>query len=50
MQMDKATLSKQFDACLMTDAEIALGMEAWESLPDPFPTWGNIEQKMNEAA
>lgn len=39
MQMDKAALSAQFDACLMTEAEIALGMEAWRTLPDPFPQW-----------
>lgn len=39
MQMDKAALITQFNACLMTDAEIALGMEAWRALPDPFPNW-----------
>lgn len=50
MQMDKAALTKKFDACLLTDAEIALGMETWELLPDPFPTWGNIDQEMHEAA
>lgn len=39
MQMDKTALTAQFDACLMTEAEIALGMEAWRTLPDPFPQW-----------
>ncbi|QDC44284.1 zinc metallochaperone GTPase ZigA [Methylophilus medardicus] len=39
MQMDKAALTAQFDACLMSEAEIALGMEAWRTLPDPFPQW-----------
>ncbi|MDP8568706.1 zinc metallochaperone GTPase ZigA [Methylophilus aquaticus] len=39
MQMDKAALTAQFDACLMTEAEMALGMEAWRTLPDPFPQW-----------
>lgn len=39
MDMDQAALTAQFDACLLTDDEIALGMEAWRNLPDPFPKW-----------
>ncbi len=50
MQMDKNALIAQFNDCLMTDAEIALGMDAWRSLPDPFPAYGIIEQEMTEAA
>lgn len=50
MQMDKQAIIEAFDACLMTDTEIALGMEAWRKLPDPFPKWGVVEQDVTEAA
>ncbi|MDO9233733.1 MAG: zinc metallochaperone GTPase ZigA [Methylotenera sp.] len=43
MQMDKTTLTASFDACLLTDAELALGMEAWKTMDDPFPKWPNVE-------
>jgi len=39
MQMDKANIETSFNACLLTDDEIAMGMEAWRNLPDPFPKW-----------
>jgi G3E family GTPase len=39
MQMDKANIEARFNTCLLTDDEIAMGMEAWRSLPDPFPKW-----------
>lgn len=39
MHMDKAALTAQFDACLLTEAEIALGIDAWKHLTDPFPKW-----------
>jgi len=29
----------ELDACLLTDAELALGDRAWQGLPDPFPEW-----------
>ncbi len=50
MHMDKEALITKFDACLMSEAEIALGMDAWRNLPDPFPAYGNIEQEVTEAA
>ena len=50
MQMDKEALIAKFNTCLMTDAEIALGMEAWLRLPDPFPAYRHIEQELTEAA
>lgn len=37
--MDQAALRAKFDACLLTDAEFALGPEAWARMPDPFPQW-----------
>ncbi|MGJ8619780.1 MAG: zinc metallochaperone GTPase ZigA [Methylophilaceae bacterium] len=39
MHMDQAEINAQFDDCLLTDVEIALGMQAWRQLPDPFPVW-----------
>jgi hypothetical protein len=42
MDMDEAALRARFDACLLTDEEMALGPNGWEALADPFPSWGNI--------
>jgi len=40
MGMDEAALRARLDACLLDDAELALGPAGWRSLPDPFPAWG----------
>ncbi|MBA1377241.1 zinc metallochaperone GTPase ZigA [Pseudomonas brassicacearum] len=37
--VDFDQLTEELDACLLTDAEMALGMEAWRLLPDPFGSW-----------
>ncbi|MDP3847015.1 MAG: zinc metallochaperone GTPase ZigA [Pseudomonas sp.] len=37
--IDFARLTAELDACLLDDAEIALGIEAWRALPDPFGPW-----------
>ncbi|MCZ8129908.1 MAG: zinc metallochaperone GTPase ZigA [Steroidobacteraceae bacterium] len=37
--MDEARLRARLDACLLDDAEMDRGPEAWASLPDPFPRW-----------
>lgn len=37
--IDRGLLQGRLDDCLLTDAEMALGEEAWRSLPDPFPSW-----------
>ncbi len=37
--IDFALLSAQLDDCLLTDAEMALGTDAWRLLPDPFGAW-----------
>jgi G3E family GTPase len=39
MQMDKASIENSFDACLLNDEEVAMGIEAWRMLSDPFPKW-----------
>jgi len=38
-QMDESFLRDCFDSCLLTDAEIEEGMDAWDGFPDPFPSW-----------
>ncbi|WP_334106753.1 zinc metallochaperone GTPase ZigA [Methylobacillus sp.] len=38
-RMDEAALRQEFDHCLLTDAELRLGMQAWADFNDPFPAW-----------
>jgi G3E family GTPase len=42
MAMDREALHARFDACLLTDEELALGPTGWKDLFDPFPVWDNI--------
>ncbi len=37
--MEEARIRAAFDACLLTEAEMAGGPRAWAALPDPFPPW-----------
>ncbi|SDL51636.1 GTPase, G3E family [Franzmannia pantelleriensis] len=37
--LDKQRLREALDACLLSDDELAAGLEAWRRLPDPFPAW-----------
>ncbi|WP_318153421.1 zinc metallochaperone GTPase ZigA [Halomonas sp. ML-15] len=37
--LDKDKLREALDACLLSDAELAAGVEVWRRLPDPFPAW-----------
>ena len=37
--IDFTQLTAELDACLLNDAEMALGIEAWRTLPDPFGLW-----------
>ena len=37
--MDTNALRADLDACLLTNAEMALGPEAWSKLADPFQPW-----------
>ncbi|MBL8466232.1 zinc metallochaperone GTPase ZigA [Methyloversatilis discipulorum] len=39
MGMDEAALRQRFDACLLTDEEIAAGPAIWTSWHNPFPDW-----------
>jgi G3E family GTPase len=37
--IDFAQLTSELDNCLLTDDEMALGVEGWRLLPDPFGPW-----------
>ncbi|MGJ7530659.1 zinc metallochaperone GTPase ZigA [Variovorax sp. GB1P17] len=37
--MDEPALRQRFDACLLSDAEMARGPQTWARYEDPFPTW-----------
>jgi hypothetical protein len=37
--IDFAQLTADLDACLLDDAELALGVDVWLTLPDPFGPW-----------
>lgn len=39
LNMDETMLRACFDACLLTNEEMALGPETWKQFPDPFPSW-----------
>lgn len=38
-QLDQAAVTEQIDACLLSEEEMAAGVEFWLQLEDPFPTW-----------
>jgi G3E family GTPase len=39
--VDRHILQSQFDACLLTDQEMANGPEGWKNFDDPFPSWSS---------
>ncbi|MDQ0143735.1 GTP-binding protein [Cupriavidus necator] len=39
LDLDPAALQARLDACLLSDAEMAAGAQAWAAYPDPFPAW-----------
>lgn len=50
IDMDKASLIKSFDHCLLTDEEMLMGanglnMQAWQIFADPFPAWQQHEEE-----
>jgi len=36
MGMNQGELTRMLDACLLTNAEMALGPDGWATLEDPF--------------
>ena len=39
VDFDKNMQRLMLESCLLTDEEMALGIEAWKSFEDPFPAW-----------
>ena len=39
IKMNEAAIRGSLEQCLLTDHELAMGIEAWKLFPDPFPKW-----------
>ena len=37
--LDQQAISAALDACLLDDEQLAAGIDLWQTLPDPFPSW-----------
>ncbi len=37
--MDELAIYDSLQECLLTDEEMALGIQAWMQFRDPFPAW-----------
>ena len=37
--LDQARMREALDDCLLSEAALLEGREAWKQLPDPFPVW-----------
>lgn len=40
IEIDEALLRERLSQCLLTEAELDLGTDAWLQMSDPFPHWG----------
>ncbi len=49
-RLDVPEITAMFDACLLTEQEMAEGMAAWATYRDPFPEWRVIEEAEDEDA
>ncbi|WP_321955211.1 zinc metallochaperone GTPase ZigA [Paraburkholderia bannensis] len=49
IDMDEAALRQRLNACLLDDAEMAAGPQAWGDFADPFPAWGGTAPEEDEA-
>ena len=41
VKLDEAHTRSLLDHCLLTDEEMAMGPQAWDAWPDPFPDWSS---------
>ena len=46
--MDKESIYKRLELCLLTDEEFDQGPEAWKSHTDPIHSWEIIESEAEE--
>jgi len=37
--LDQEAVTKALDNCLLTEEEVLMGKEYWQTLSDPFPAW-----------
>lgn len=44
-RMEAGAIEAAFDACVLTEAELAAGAAAWRSYNDPFPDWSRDEDE-----
>ncbi|MFN4152666.1 MAG: GTP-binding protein, partial [Candidatus Sericytochromatia bacterium] len=44
MKMNQDELIEKFNACLLTDQEMSLGQDGWNSFDDPFVKWNLVEE------
>ncbi|MBX3183608.1 MAG: zinc metallochaperone GTPase ZigA [Polyangiaceae bacterium] len=49
-KMDEGGLCAALDVCLLTDAELMEGEQAWQRYPDPFPPWSAEEDELTQEA
>lgn len=46
--MDEIAIYDSLQECLLTDDELAAGIEAWTHLADPFPRWNvTVEEALS---
>ncbi|MBB5019399.1 G3E family GTPase [Chitinivorax tropicus] len=46
--LDESAIRQRLDDCLLTEAEMALGVGGWCHFPDPFPAWHTINEAETE--
>lgn len=46
--MDKDTIRKELESCLLTEEELALGQAEWEKFGDPWDEWEVDEEDDHE--
>ena len=42
-ELDQDKITEALDKCLLCEAELLQGKAFWETLPDPFPAWGESD-------
>jgi G3E family GTPase len=47
--MEEAKLRRGLEKCLLTDAEMALGIDAWQQFTDPFDRWQVVDTEHTHA-
>jgi G3E family GTPase len=50
VEMDQAAIEAQLEACLLAEAEMCLGTDAWQHFTDPIPGLDDVEQAVTETA